>query len=410
MSSSLFCSSASPSRLSPLFHRIHRCYGGTYNRSWRQLSTSQANFQDPSPSSSPGASHTAISTNPAPAASAIASKFISRFQSLPPQTRTQTLDGNQVQLLSLTLNRRSLYPGSPALSNARAPEAGTPIPPGYHLVYFTPAFLEGELGLDGTDTSYNPEPPFTRRMWAGGEVRWPLGQDGKVNLLRVGQEVQETTRVLSAEAKVVKATGEEMVVVGVEKVFENEHGVAVVDRRNWIFREALKLDPSSKTTAATFANAPPAISTTPKSTAQPTFSTLKENNRVTHARTVCQSAVTLQRFSALTFNGHKIHYSLPWAQTIEGHAGLVVHGPLNLLAMLDLWRDVRSAQLENQGRTGEVLVPRSIEYRATSPLYAEEEYKIVLEEVEGRAMGGNVNIYSPRGAVAMKAVISAYAL
>lgn len=78
--------------------------------------------------------------------------------------------------------------------------------------------------------------------------------------------------------------------------------------------------------------------------------------------------------------------------------------------MLDLWRDVRSAQLENQGRTGEVLVPRSIEYRATSPLYAEEEYKIVLEEVEGRAMGGNVNIYSPRGAVAMKAVISAYAL
>lgn len=62
-------------------------------------------------------------------------------------------------------------------------------------------------------------------------MRWPLGQDGKVNLLRVGQEVQETTRVLSAEAKVVKATGEEMVVVGVEKVFENEHGVALVDRR-----------------------------------------------------------------------------------------------------------------------------------------------------------------------------------
>lgn len=85
--------------------------------------------------------------------------------------------------------------------------------------------------MDGTDASYNPEAPFTRRMWAGGEVRWPRGQDGRVNLLRVGQEVRETTRMLSAEAKIVRKTGEEMVIVRVEKVFENEVGIAVVDRR-----------------------------------------------------------------------------------------------------------------------------------------------------------------------------------
>lgn len=107
----------------------------------------------------------------------------------------------------------------------------TPLPPGYHLVYFTPAFNEHELGADGTDTSYNPSAPFTRRMWAGGEVRWPRAEDGALNPLRVGQEVTETTRVLSAEAKVVKKTGEDMVVVGVEKEFANRDGVAVVDRR-----------------------------------------------------------------------------------------------------------------------------------------------------------------------------------
>lgn len=166
-------------------------------------------------------------------ASAIASAFLSKFQSLGPQSRTQSLDANQLHLLSLTLNRPSLFPSSQQVQSPPAPPpaAGTPLPPGYHLVYFTPAFLETDLGADGTDVSYNPSPPFTRRMWAGGEVRWPRDERGRVNPLRVGQEVVETTRVLSAEPKVVKKTGEEMIVVGVEKVLGNEDGVAVVDRR-----------------------------------------------------------------------------------------------------------------------------------------------------------------------------------
>lgn len=161
----------------------------------------------------------------------IASSFLSRFQSRP-QTRIQTLDANQLHLLNLTLNRPSgpgPGPGPPG-SVPTPPAAGTPVPPGHHLVYFTPAFTEPSLGPDGTDTSYNPSAPFTRRMWAGGEVRWPR-QNGRVNPLRVGQEVTETTNVVSAEPKVVRKTGEEMIVVGVEKVFGNQDGVAVIDRR-----------------------------------------------------------------------------------------------------------------------------------------------------------------------------------
>jgi hypothetical protein len=64
-------------------------------------------------------------------------------------------------------------------------------------------------------------------LWAGGELEW-LGTERKG--LRVGQEVLETTKLISAEGKKTRA-GEEMVVVGVEKKFENEHGVALVDKR-----------------------------------------------------------------------------------------------------------------------------------------------------------------------------------
>ena len=84
------------------------------------------------------------------------------------------------------------------------------------------------------------------------------------------------------------------------------------------------------------------------------------------------SPVGLFRFSALTFNGHQIHYNEDWAQMMEGHPGVVVHGPLNLINILDYWRDVHG-----KGRDiGEV------SYRAMAPLYAGEEYHIRTGEVE----------------------------
>jgi hydroxyacyl-ACP dehydratase HTD2-like protein with hotdog domain len=134
----------------------------------------------------------------------------------------------------MTLGRPGLYSSPNPLSIATsAPPAGTPLPPGYHLVYFTPSALEKDLGADGSDRTFNPMIPFTRRMWAGGELRWE-----KENPLRIGQVVRERTKLLSAEPKVTK-TGEEMIVVGVEKSFENESGLSLVDKRNWIFRKEI---------------------------------------------------------------------------------------------------------------------------------------------------------------------------
>lgn len=147
--------------------------------------------------------------------------------------------------------------------------------------------------------------------------------------------------------------------------------------------------------------APPA---TPSSNAIPVASTPASSTTTTagttHTRTLRQTAVTLFRFSALTFNPHKIHYSTPWARDVEGHRDIVVHGPLNLISILDLWRDTRPSV----GGDPAQMLPASISYRATSPLYAEEEYRIVMDETAGDGVA-NVQIIAPGDQVAMKAEI-----
>jgi hydroxyacyl-ACP dehydratase HTD2-like protein with hotdog domain len=296
------------------------------------------------------------------------SEIFERFgNGKPVSIRKQLIDANQLQLLSITLGR------TPTSNNA--PPVGTPVPPGYHLVYFTPSIIESELGLDGTDRSVNPLSPYTRRMWAGGELQWT--QDTNF-LLRVGQEVRETTRLLSAEPKKLKSGGE-MLLVGVEKTFENEKGVALVDKRSWVFQK--EITPENP------------LAVPPKPEEKP----LPEGS---HMRDFCQTDTTLFRFSALTFNGHKIHYAPDWCREVEGHRSAVVHGPLNLVNMLDFWRDV-----SKDGSTE--AVPKSISYRAMSPLYMGEPYRILLDKTaDGRVGDGwKADIWDSYGKIGMKGTI-----
>ncbi|KAI1330243.1 hypothetical protein F5Y16DRAFT_363524 [Xylariaceae sp. FL0255] len=269
-------------------------------------------------------------------------------------TRRQIIDGNQLQKLALTLGWPKI--GGINVSND-PPPVGTPVPPGYHLVYFTPNGIETELGLDGTDVSFNAPAPFTRRMWAGGKMTWP-SKDGDV-ILKVGDEAEERTRLISATAKKSQSVGE-MVLVEVEKEISTKSGLALIDRRSWIFRPAL--DPKVHAAA------------TKKLDLDVMRPTDIQDSKVndTLVRTFCWSPTGLFRFSALTFNGHKIHYNSDWAANVEGHHGLVVHGPLNLINMLDYWRDV-------YGSGG---CPHEIIYRAMSPLYSGETYQISGREEE----------------------------
>jgi hydroxyacyl-ACP dehydratase HTD2-like protein with hotdog domain len=154
-------------------------------------------------------------------------------------TRRQLLDGNQLQKLALPLGRPRI--GAVDISED-APPTGTPVHPGYHLVYFTPNGLEDELGADGTDRTFNAPSPFTRRMWAGGTMKWPgIGNESSREnspLLRVGDVAEERTRLVSATAKRSRSAGE-MVLVEVEKEFWTPRGLALVDQRLWIFRPEL---------------------------------------------------------------------------------------------------------------------------------------------------------------------------
>ncbi|EDU41533.1 hypothetical protein A1F94_001899 [Pyrenophora tritici-repentis] len=305
-------------------------------------------------------------------ASEACSELLTRFQNGPISIRKQVLDANQLQLLSITLNHTpSSFNPSPN---------GTPVPPGYHLVYFTPSIIESELGLDGTDRTVNPLSPYTRRMWAGGELTW---KQDRTALLRVGQEVKETTKLLSAEPKSLK-NGGEMLVVGVEKTFSNDHGIALTDQRNWVFQRELTPENPVK--------APP----------RPPEKPLPIGS---NQRDFCQTPISLFRFSALTFNGHKIHYLPEWCREVEGHRNAVVHGPLNLVNMLDFWRDTsKSGDTE--------AVPKSISYRAMSPLYVDEPYRILLEKTatkEGeRETDGHwqLGIWDSYGKQSMKGTIT----
>jgi hypothetical protein len=152
----------------------------------------------------------------------VASEFLARVQRNGTLSRSQLLDGNQLQRLCQTLNRPNLYPDQSIM--AQAPPGGAPVAAGYHLVYFTPSALDSGLSSDGSDRIVNPRASFTRLMWAGGEMTWT-----RTNPL-VGNSITENTKFLSAVPKTTR-TGEEMIIVGLEKTFENDGGVALVDRR-----------------------------------------------------------------------------------------------------------------------------------------------------------------------------------
>ena len=120
-------------------------------------------------------------------------------------------------------------------------------------------------------------------------------------------------------------------------------------------------------------------------------------------RDFIQTEVSLFRHSALTFNAHKIHYNRDWCRNVEGHRDLVVHGPLPLLGILDLYRDTNE-------RSSPEAVPKSISYRAMSPLYVGERYRIVLERESSNEQGErpkwNAEVTDSFGKMGSKATIA----
>ena len=208
------------------------------------------------------------------------------------------------------------------------------------------------LGPDGHPRLglHLPPLPFARRMWAAGELTYS-------GAFAVGDEVVKTSGIENIAFK-TGATGP-LAFVTVRHIYEVGGATALDERQDIVYRAAAG-------EAAAPQPAPPA--------------------RTRAAFTVEPTPTLLFRYSAMTFNGHRIHYDHPYATGVEGYASLVVHGPMQATLMLH-------AAAKALGRA-----PRRFAYRGLSPLISGAPFRV--EAIEGRD-GLETRVISASGAATM---------
>jgi 3-methylfumaryl-CoA hydratase len=192
-------------------------------------------------------------------------------------------------------------PGEPA-----EPATGAIIPPLAHWLYFLPRAPQSALGPDGHPRrgGFLPPVPLPRRMWAGGRLRLHRA-------LAVGDPIQRSSTVVGVEAK--RGRSGALVFVTVRHEIHGPDGLAIDEDQDLVYRDRPGLS-----APAVAASAAP-------------------SDEEFHRRVV-PDPVLLFRYSALTFNGHRIHYDRRFATEVEGYPGLVVHGPLIATLLVDLVR------------------------------------------------------------------------
>lgn len=216
---------------------------------------------------------------------------------------------------------------------------GDPLPPCWHWLYFLEAAPASQIGPDGHPKRgpFLPPVPLPRRMWAGSRLQFP-------SAIRLGQAIRRESQILSVEPK-SGGTGQ-MVFVTVQHKISGDGKLAIVEEHDIVYRQAPQ--PGDKA---------------PTSRPAPTDSQWRKD--------VAPDPVLLFRFSALTFNGHRIHYDLPYVTGEEGYPGLIVHGPLMGLMMLELAR-----RAHPQRRVA------SYEFRALSPVFHTTPFAVCAKPSE----------------------------
>jgi 3-methylfumaryl-CoA hydratase len=240
------------------------------------------------------------------------------------------------------------------------PERGQPIPLGWHWFYFLDARRQSEIGPDGHPKrgGFLPPVPLPRRMWAGGriEFRRPL---------RMGEPLRRESEIVSFEPK--QGRSGTLAFLTARHTVHASDQIAAIDEHDIVFREA-----------ATPGEAPAAGKPAPTSAAW--------------RRSLIADPVLLFRFSALTFNGHRIHYDAPYANGEEHYPALVVHGPLQATLLLDLCRRHANRPVTH------------FDYRAMSPLFHTETFTI---NGNPSADGSSAQVWTAneKGAIAMAGTV-----
>ena len=195
-----------------------------------------------------------------------------------------------------------------------APQAGDPLPPAWHWLFFLEAAPMKGLGPDGHPARGEFLPPVTlpRRMWAGGRFKF-------LAPIRIGDTAERTSEIIDVATKEGRAGP--LVFCTVRHTIAAGARACVIEEHDIVYRGA-----PAPGEAPAPAQAPP--------------------EGAAFGRKITPDPVLLFRFSALTFNGHRIHYDHPYVTKVEGYPGLIVHGPLLAILLLDLIRRERpDAQL-----------------------------------------------------------------
>ena len=194
------------------------------------------------------------------------------------------------------------------LDHAEPPWGSDTVPPLGHWLYFLPQALQRDISEDGHPKrgGFLPPVPLPRRMWAGSRVEFHVP-------IVAGTPIERLSTISAVEHKSGKSG--DLVFVTVEHSISNQGRLALTEVQDIVYKEA-----------------PPPGQAAPAAPA-----TSAEARRADWTRTVTPDPVLLFRFSALTFNGHRIHYDRPYALEVECYPGLVVHGPLTATLLMDLF-------------------------------------------------------------------------
>lgn len=241
------------------------------------------------------------------------------------RTREQSdiVEPERLAALSATLDRDDPPPAD-----------GDPLPPPWHWIFFREAARQSQLGHDGHAArgEFLPPVPLPRRMWAGSRLTFHRAP-------RVGEHMVQRSEIIDVTPKSGKSG--QLVFVVVRHVTSVEGVTAIEEEQDIVYREA-----------------PQASSAPAKATAKPAPKDAE------WSRTVEPDPVLLFRYSALTFNAHRIHYDLAHCAE-EGYPNLVVHGPLLATLLLDLCRRARpEAEI------------RAFSFRAVAPVFAPEPFTV----------------------------------
>ena len=243
------------------------------------------------------------------------------------ETVTDTVTATPYAALSATLDRAP-----------ERPVVGTPLPPLWHWLYFLPLYRQSEVGPDGHAKrgGFLPPVPLPRRMWAGSQFEFNRPP-------RVGDRITRASTIAEVNEKSGRTGPLVFVKVRHEIRANDEPSPAIVEFHDIVYREAAKPD-----------DAAPAPKAAP--------------SQAHWQRRWVPDDVLLFRYSALTFNGHRIHYDRKYVTEVEGYPGLIVHGPLIATLLLDLLR----SELPQA-------VVRRYEFRAVRPLFDINPFEVCGE-------------------------------